>query len=117
MRSYAGYRRYDSKEEHRALARLDRLIALKHNLFMPSMKLVAKERVGPRVRRKYSIDTPYNRVLAMTTLDECARRRLKQRLAKTDLLRLLEDLSRAERGLDAAYNSKCVRGRPAAEAA
>ncbi len=46
VRSYAGYRRYDTKEELLALMQVDRLIALKPNLFMPTMKLAAKEKVG-----------------------------------------------------------------------
>jgi len=117
VRSYAGYRRYDSKTENRALARLDRLITLKHNLFMPSMKLVAKERVGPRVSKRYDIDTPLHRMLTIPGLAKRWRKKLERLLAETDLLLLIDNLAQAERKLDAAYNGKYVRGKSNQEAA
>ncbi len=117
VRSYAGYRRYDTKQENLALARLDRLIALKHNLFMPSMKLVAKERVGPRVSKRYNVDTPLQRLLARPELAKRYREKLERLLAGTDLLRLLYDLRRAERRLDAGHRGKYASGVPTQEVA
>lgn len=117
VRSYAGYRRYDTKEELLALMQLDRLIALKHNLFMPTMKLVAKERVGPRVGKRYNIDTPLHRLLAIPGLAKRYRKKLERLLAGTDLLRLLDDLRRAEGRVDAAYTGKYASGASTQEVA
>uniref|UniRef100_A0A7C6AAC4 Transposase n=1 Tax=candidate division WOR-3 bacterium TaxID=2052148 RepID=A0A7C6AAC4_UNCW3 len=51
VRSYLGYRRYDTEKEYAILDRLDRLISIKHNYFMPSMKLIKKERIGGKVHK------------------------------------------------------------------
>lgn len=117
VRSYSGYRRYDSKAENRALVRLDRLIALKHNLFMPSMKLIAKKRVGPRISKRYDIGTPLRRLLATPSLAKHWRKKLERLLMETDLLQLIDDLTRAEHKLDVAYKSKYARNASASEAA
>ncbi len=43
-RAYVGWRRYDTEEELEVLYRLLKLISLRHNFFMPQMKLIQKER-------------------------------------------------------------------------
>jgi len=63
VRSFVGYRRYDTEPEYRILANLMPLISTKHNYFMPTMKLIKKTRIGGKVRKKYKIDMPLNRVL------------------------------------------------------
>ncbi|MCS7214763.1 MAG: hypothetical protein NZ826_01220 [Thermodesulfovibrio sp.] len=49
VRAYTGLRRYDTEEELEILKRLARLITLRHNLFMPQMKLIYKQREGDKV--------------------------------------------------------------------
>jgi len=65
VRKLFGYLRYDSEE---ALLRMNELcrgdLRLFQNLFLPSVKLVAKRRVGSRLRRFYdSPKTPLDRLL------------------------------------------------------
>jgi hypothetical protein len=65
VRKLFGYLRYDSEE---ALVKMNDLhrgdLRLFQNLFLPSVKLVAKKRVGSRLRRFYdSPKTPLDRLL------------------------------------------------------
>ncbi|HJS58629.1 MAG TPA: DDE-type integrase/transposase/recombinase [Vicinamibacteria bacterium] len=70
VRKLMGWVRYDSEA---AVATMNRLyrgdLRLLQNLFLPSVKLVRKERVGSRVRRRYdAAKTPWARVLECKTL-------------------------------------------------
>src|SRR6185295_4127306 len=64
VRRNVGYRRYDSAEEFEVLNELYSHLRLYTNYFLPTMKLVNKERVGSRVKKTYDQPkTPYKRVL------------------------------------------------------
>jgi hypothetical protein len=85
VRKLFGYLRYDSEE---ALLKMNDLhrgdLRLFQNLFLPSVKLVAKKRVGSRLRRFYdSPKTPLDRLLASSgrlSLKLAALRALRNRL-------------------------------------
>ena len=66
VRKLLGYVRYDSPVAQAAIHALYRHeLRLFQNFFLPSVKLLAKERVGARVRRRYDApQTPLERVLA-----------------------------------------------------
>jgi hypothetical protein len=66
VRKLLGYVRYDTPEAVAAINQLYRHeLRLFENLFLPSVKLVRKERVGSRVRRFYDRpQTPFERLLA-----------------------------------------------------
>jgi len=66
VRKLLGYVRYDSPAAQVAIHALYRHeLRLFQNLFLPSVKLLAKQRVGARVRRRYDAPrTPLERVLA-----------------------------------------------------
>lgn len=70
VRKHMGYLRYDSEA---ALATMNAVYAdlrLLQNLFLPSVKLLEKVRVGARVRRRYGpAQTPFERVLACPQAD------------------------------------------------
>ncbi len=78
VRKLIGYLRYDTPE---AVAALNDLYAhelsLLQNLFLPSVKLVSKERVGARLRRRYDAPhTPLERLQACPEADAAAVARL-----------------------------------------
>ena len=78
VRKLVGYGRYDTPA---ALGALNDLYAhelgLLQNLFLPSVKLVRKERVGARLRRRYDApQTPLERVQACPDADPAAVARL-----------------------------------------
>jgi len=95
VRKLLGYARYDSPEALRAINALYvQDLRLLQNLFLPSVKLVRKERVGSRIRRRYDRPhTPFERVLACPEADPrtCARLRfLRDRLDPFDLSRRID---------------------------
>ena len=66
VRKLLGYVRYDTPAARAAIHQLYRgELRLLQNLFLPSVKLVGKTRVGARVRRRYEAPlTPLDRLLA-----------------------------------------------------
>ena len=74
MRKLVGYLRYDTPAAVAALNALYRHeLRLFQNLFLPSVKLVRKERVGARLRRRYDAPrTPLERVQACPEADPAA---------------------------------------------
>ena len=71
VRKLLGYVRYDTPAAQAAMQALYRHeLRLFQNLFLPSVKLLRKERVGARVRRRYDAPrTPLERVLAAAAVD------------------------------------------------
>ncbi len=71
VRRLLGYARYDSAPAREAMSDLYRNeLRLFQNLFLPSVKLVKKERVGSRLRRHYEApQTPFQRVAASPLAD------------------------------------------------
>lgn len=85
VRNLLGYVRYDSPAALAAINALDRHeLRLFQNLFLPSVKLVTKRRVGSRLRRRYDApQTPLERVQATPPHDRAkvaALLALRQRL-------------------------------------
>ena len=70
VRKLLGYVRYETPAAQAAIHALYRgELRLLQNLFLPSVKLLRKERVGARVRRRYDAPrTPLDRVLACPDL-------------------------------------------------
>ncbi len=70
VRKLVGYDRYDSPAALAALNALYADLRLLQNLWLPSVKLVTKTRVGSRLRRVYGpAETPLDRVRACPTAD------------------------------------------------
>jgi hypothetical protein len=69
VRKVLGYERYDSAPALAAINAVYADLRLLQNLFLPTVKLVAKERVGARVRRRYDgPQTPLDRVRQSTSV-------------------------------------------------
>jgi hypothetical protein len=69
-----------------------------HNFFLPSMKLMEKERVGSRWRRKHDPpQTAYQRLLKMEVLSRKAKRQLREQFETLDPFQLHERLEKALR--------------------
>ncbi len=95
VRRLLGYARYDSK---RALEAINDLYAnelrLFRNLFLPSVKLLRKVRMGSRTRRIYGVpQTPFQRVCASPASDPARiaeLKRLQQQLDPFQLSRTIQ---------------------------
>jgi hypothetical protein len=95
VRKLLGYVRYDTPAAREAIHALYRQeLRLFQNLFLPSVKLLGKERVGARVRRRYDAPrTPLERGLASPAVDPtrgAALRQLRERLDPFVLARTIE---------------------------
>jgi hypothetical protein len=80
-RQWLGYERFD---DPRVVALLNDLYRnewrLFHNFFCPSVKLIAKERVGSKTIKRHDIPrTPYQRIMLSNNVQEST----KQSLTKT----------------------------------
>jgi len=79
VRKLLGYDRYESQAELALLQRVYQGLRLWTNHWQPVLKLVGKEREGPKVRKRYdTAQTPYRRVGASAVLTPAARERLDQ---------------------------------------
>ena len=88
--------RYDSPAAQAAIHALYRHELRRfQNFFLPSVKLVRKERVGSRVRRRYDAPrTPLERVLACPEISPAVATQLRQQRARLDpfaLARAIDD--------------------------
>ena len=93
VRRMVGYGRLDGLVGAEALARLYSSSRLFVNFFQPSFKLLSKERIGSRVRKKYEIPaTPCARLLASENVEEHQKDRLRAVLATLDPLQLLDEI-------------------------
>ena len=70
VRKHRGYLRYDTEAARVAMNAVYADLRLLQNLFLPSVKLQSKERVGARLRRRYGApQTPLDRVQACPRAD------------------------------------------------
>jgi hypothetical protein len=98
VRKLVGYERYDTDAAVAALNTVYAALRLFQNLFLPTVKLVRKDRVGARTRRRYdAAQTPLDRVRACPEADRgkvaalvALRARLDPFALSTRIDRLLE---------------------------
>jgi len=106
VRVYTGYQRYDTEEELSFLQPLTQLISLKHNLFIPTMKRVETRREGEKGKKKYSVETPYRRLMKSKSLTDEEKQRLAALRASTDFSALVRRIAQLQNQLDRAYHKK-----------
>lgn len=71
IRRETGYGRYDTEAERELIRQIYAALRLYVNFFLPSVKLIAKERRGARIYKRYDEPaTPYQRLLALGALSE-----------------------------------------------
>jgi hypothetical protein len=79
VRQLLGYDRYETEAELVLLQRVYQWLRLWTNHWQPVLKLIAKEREGAKVRKRYdTAQTPYRRVLASAIRTSAAQQRLDQ---------------------------------------
>ena len=101
VRKLMGYVRYDTDAAVAAMNAVYAEVRLLQNLFLPSVKLVRKERVGARVRRRYDAPrTPLDRLQGCPTAD---RHKLAALLELHRTLDPFELARRIDAGLDRVY--------------
>ena len=97
MRQLVGYDRYEGQQACDALQRLYEVVRLYTNFFQPSMKLLSKERMGAKVKKKYdAARTPYQRVLEAQQVDAPVKEALQQEYLTLNPVTLLRQIRRQQ---------------------
>lgn len=104
VKKYVGYLRYDTQKELKILNSLyHNELRLYKNFFQPVIKLVAKERIGGKIHRRYdTAKTPYQRVMEARDVCEEKKQELEaiyQSLNPAELKRAID------RKLDLLYQA------------
>jgi hypothetical protein len=85
VRRQVGYERYSCRAAFEALQQLYPLLRLQLNFFRAVRKLEGKERIGPKVIKRYDEPlTPYQRLLTAGALDDEARAQLSSQYLATN---------------------------------
>jgi hypothetical protein len=108
VRKLLGWERYDSRAAVEAMNDLYRQeLRLWVNLYLPSVKLVKKVRVGSKVRRIYDApQTPWERVLASAAAHPPQVAALKKLRASLDPFQLGKEIERKIEGIYAMANQR-----------
>ncbi len=97
---FAGYERFAGLIAGQALARLFTLVSLYTNYFQPSFKLIAREKIGSRTRKRYDRpQTPCQRLLAHPAVAETVKEWLRATRSRLDPLFLLSEIRAAQSAL------------------
>jgi transposase InsO family protein len=101
IRKFVGYDRHDTQEEVDLLNRLYSSLHLLVNWFLPSQKLLHKERTGSHITKVYdAAQTPCARMLARTDVSEETKQQLRSTRAELDLAGLLHEILHCQEQLD-----------------
>lgn len=100
VRRQVGYDRLASKEAYALLGQLYPLLTLQLNFFRPIRKIIAKERVGSRVVKRYDEPrTAWQRLIESGQLSELQLQRLEARMLATNPAELQRQVDRLLRKL------------------
>jgi len=102
VRKVVGYDRHDSQAEVDLLNRLYQALHLMVNWFLPSQKLLHKERTGSHITKVYdSAQTPCTRMLARMDVPEETKKELRSICAALDTTSLHHEILLCQEHLDA----------------
>jgi hypothetical protein len=114
VRKLLGYGRYDSPAALAAINALYDDLRLLQNLFLPSVKLIEKHRVGARLRRRYDAPrTPLERVAACPEVKREQLRALQQLQRQLDPIALAQRIDRQLLQVYGLANQRVRLGHPA----
>jgi len=95
VRQNVGYNRFEGDPARKVLSAFYRVLREQVNFVQPSLKLLSKERVGARIRKKYDIaKTPCQRALEHPCVSERVKDVLKEQLAGVNPAHVAREISR-----------------------
>jgi Integrase core domain. len=110
VRQYVGYARYEGDAARLDLNMLYKDLRLYVNFFQPMMKLKEKTRVDGKVKKLYdTAQTPFQRVLASTTVSDDIKQKLRELYVTLNPVKLLADI---QANLDHLWQIHATRQRP-----
>lgn len=97
VRHFVGYGRYEGPVALAALTALYEPLRLYMNFFQPTLKLIGKEQVGGKVRKRYdNARTPYQRVLECPEVSAETKAQLRALYETLNPVALLRELDRCQ---------------------
>lgn len=107
VRRTVGYYRFDTDEEFDALQKVYRCLCPLLNYFYPSYKIIAKERIGPKVKKTYDDPKPpVQRLLEADHVDSAIKHRLRIEMKKIHLTKQKKKVDQAVLHLIRLYEKK-----------
>ena len=112
VRKIFGYLRYDSPSAQNAMNELyQNELTILQNLFLPSMKLMKKTRVGSKLKRRYDKpQTPLDRLLHCPLADPVKTQQLKRLRHRTDPFHLAKGMEQKLERIFAMANQRISPG-------
>ncbi|HPK87493.1 MAG TPA: transposase, partial [Atribacterota bacterium] len=100
IRRTVGYGRYDTDKELRLLNKLYGYLRLYVNFFQQVRKLVQKERIGSKIKKRYDVaKTPYRRVLASLYIPEEIKMKLERQYAMINPAQFKREITKIQNQL------------------
>lgn len=94
IRKMIGYGRFETSEQLEIIKRIHNLLALYQNYFQPSQKLISKERIGAKVKKKYdTATTPAQRLLTRKDTPKATKKLPKDTFRQLNPAALLRDIN------------------------
>lgn len=95
VRQNVGYNRFEGEDARRTLSAFYRVLRVRVNFLEPSLKLISKERVGSRIRKKYDkAKTPCQRAIEHTCISEKATDALKEQREAVNPAHIAREIQR-----------------------
>ena len=93
VRRLVGYDRYATRDAYEQLNEIYWRLRVYSNFFQPISKLISKERMDAKVRKRYDeAKTPYQRLQEARVLDEATQQTLAQLYQRANPMRLLSEM-------------------------
>ena len=106
VRRYVGYSRYDTDEELKILRKLYYYVELRHNFFIPTMRLTHKHKIGKKYKRYYETKTPYRRILEDPNTPEFIKETLKEFKKNLDIVKINRTIVKLYNQLEKIHRTK-----------
>jgi hypothetical protein len=101
VRRHIGYSRFEGAAAVKLLNEYYALLSLHVNFFMPSTKLLEKQRSGAQVRKRYEKPlSPYQRVLAQAGISDAVKEKLREIFLGINPSELMRGMMRIKNELD-----------------
>lgn len=80
VRRVVGYYRFDTQQEYEALQEVYKHLCPLLNFYYPSMRIIGKIRIGPKVKKSYDAPKPpYQRLLESPDIEDSVKKELRKR--------------------------------------
>lgn len=106
VRRYIGYSRYDTEKELKILKQLYHYVELRHNFFIPTMRLSSKQKIGKKYKRVYETKTPYRRILEDPHIPPLIKQTLMEFKKNLDIVKINKSIVKLYNQLQKIHKKK-----------